>query len=132
MPVRVESALRDRHSRSFNLTHTWPSGSNGSSMNTSSTLPERFSRSKQHESRNTVIRPCISSSRARVSGVARHGPPGRVEADPRPLPADVHKRGDGDQLVPRLVPVALDEHEQPVGQVRRRGRVRGHEELDDP
>ena len=60
----VDAGLTDCHCASVSFTDTTPSGSNGSSMRTSSNRPPRFSPSKQQDSRNAVIRPQRSSSRA--------------------------------------------------------------------
>ena len=69
----------------------------------------------------------------RVGRVFGDQGPGGVEADPRVQAADVHERGGGDQLVAQLLlAVALEEGEQPVGEVGGPGRVGGHEEFDDP
>jgi hypothetical protein len=68
----------------------------------------------------------------RVGRVFGDQGPGGVEADPRVQAADVHERGDGDQLVAQLLlAVPLEEGEQPIGEIGGPGRVGGHEEFDD-
>jgi hypothetical protein len=79
--------LAGRHPGAASFTATVSSVSNGSSMQTSSNRPDRFSRSKaagQPERRDPTVRLCESG---RGGGVFDDQGSGGLEADPWPLAA---------------------------------------------